>query len=279
MYYIKGYHEVLNSIRKAIGLNDSTCDLLEDKMRLAYYDFLKKVSVIESHAFTHDITLMDFDGLRAISPLYCNQKKHHFDYNSPLLTYRLNNRYFHHALCKINELNSEIYQLANFIIKIIVLNQLNSHTNGTTEDSIGLSFMNFKDHFDIQDFIELVFHQLIHMLLFVDHHSTPHMITGTRDLMIETGLPYVLGGTKFPAYLAFHSYIVAVEVLFFRVQVTSLSHKTHYHGDTHRIVKVCDSFQTCMIKHFDLFSTRGQSFLNDSFIMLDTVYSKVLQHG
>lgn len=268
MYYIKGHNESINAILSAIKC-DSGSSLSSSQLNSSYINFLKKESVIENYDYSKNIILTDFEGLRPMCPDFCYGKEGHFANNSQILTERLSNGYFQNALSKFSKSSPEIFSIANFIIKVIVLNQLNSHTKGTTADTLGLACLDFKDHFDEQDFIELVMHQMVHMLLFLDDHNNPHMVDNNYNVMIETGLKFILGGTKFPAYLAFHSYIVGIEMLHFRKNHSGLDYLGNYHGSTERIVRVCDKFKECMMKNIGLFTLRGKSFLEESFAILD----------
>ena len=70
--------------------------------------------------------------------------------------------------------------------------------------------------------------------------------------MVETGAKYVFGGTQYPLYQAFHSYIVESKycLLDGKLQV---KYKGNYHGDTARIIRLCSQFKDAL-EHFDLFS-------------------------
>ncbi|EKD72174.1 MAG: hypothetical protein ACD_45C00744G0010 [uncultured bacterium] len=274
MYYINGIEEVTRSIQKVLGLSGITGDLSDKKLQECYYRFLKKESIFSNFHFSDDIQLTDFHGLKKIAPEFCVEKEKHFSSNSFLLQKRTLNGFFKNAFSNLEAKNPVIFGLARFLIKLILVNQLTSYTNGTTNDTIGFSSMDFKDHFNEQDFIELVIHQMTHMVLFMDDRCYEHMRKDNKEAMIETGLKYVLGGTKFPAYLAFHSYIVGVEVLCFRWQSTGLNYQGIYHGDTSRIINVCEAFKKSLLDHVELFFPRGQSILNDSIPLLNKVIAE-----
>ncbi len=262
MYYIKGINEINNIIQKAIGM---------PRDNNAYYNFLKKNSVFENYQFLDEIELYNFQDLHPLVPNYCEKYKQHYAMNSPILNDRINNGFFRKALKKLELMNADLFNLSNFLIKIILLNHLESYTDGTTGETIGLSCMDFKDHFDEEDFIELIVHQMTHMVLFMDDFSDKHMLDADRDIMIDVGIKYVLGGTQFPIYIAFHSYLVGVEILNFRQQFNGLNYTGKYHGTTKRIVNGCESFQTGLKEYFSLFSARAQSILNAAFDSFETI--------
>jgi hypothetical protein len=176
------------------------------------------------------------------------------------------------AFLKLKNQSAELYRLSQLIIKVIIINQLIKYTNGTTNKTIGCASMNFKDHFEQQDFVELLIHQLTHMLLFIDDRCYQHIHPANKETMIETDLPYVLGGNHFPIHLAFHSYVVGVEVLCFRAHAIGLNYSSHCHGTTIRIIKTCQSFQDSLLKNEHLFLERGQSILHDASLLLRHYY-------
>lgn len=95
-----------------------------------------------------------------------------------------------------------------------------------------------------------------------------HMLHENKEKMIETNLKYKLGGNAFPAYLAFHSYIVGVEILGFRKHVMGFEYKGNYHGTTKHIVRVCNEFKRVLHNHSFLFTERGKFLLSEANVLL-----------
>ena len=133
MYYTKGINEIISTFNKAFGLSPMKFDLSDISLKKAYYIFLKNKSVFEDYSFLDEVNFTDFQGLKKISPEFCQKKEIHFAVNSPLLMTRLSNGFFAKALSHLKKQNKELHQLVNFLIKIILINQLNSYTDGTTE--------------------------------------------------------------------------------------------------------------------------------------------------
>lgn len=267
MYYTNGIDEVINSIRYACEVSKPINNLSDMEFKNAYNVFLNKQSVFEVPINWDSILFTDFEALKCIAPTFCIKKRKFFASNSSLLMERLSGNFFHMALLKLKEQSEEIFDLAQFMIKMILINQLESYTNGTTHETIGLSSIDFKDNFEDQDFIELIVHQMTHMILFIDDFCHSHMLSADKERMIDTELKYKLGGTKFPAYIAFHSYIVGVEVLCFRKNATGFEYTGNYHGSTKRIIKICNEFQKSLTNEMHLFSPRGRSLFEKSEIL------------
>lgn len=271
MYYslnekaIKDTLGMLCDVKKPVKLN-------EDNMSKVYDEFLIKESVFERKIIPREMEIMNFETLFFIAPKFCNEKNEFFKKNSSLLESRIKNGFFHSALEDFRSQHKELYELSKFIIKAILVNHLQSYTNGTTERTIGLASMDFKDFFDSQDFVELCVHQLTHMLLFIDDRNHGHMKSCSKETLIETHvIKFALGGTAFPAYLMFHSYLVGVEILCFRNDTKGLLFKGNYHGETGRIIKVCQEFHNALKKNLNLFEDRAKLILENAFSIFERI--------
>lgn len=261
MYYLFGRHAIHDLLRTRCAA-EASLDLSDQGLRMAYNDFLGKNSIIEVPIDWCEPRLVDFEQLQRYAPKFCAEKRHHFASNSEALRTRLSNDYFEVAFEGLRQKESGLAEIAGFCVRLIVINQLSEYTNGTTEDTLGVANFNFRDDFDELDFQELLVHQLVHMLLFIDDTLTPQMRPGCKKTPIETGLPFVLGGTAFPAYLAFHSYIVAVEMLLYRSATNQWDACPKYHRSTARVIRIIDAFKAALGPNASLFTDRGQYILS-----------------
>jgi hypothetical protein len=261
VYYLFGHDSVVDILRARCG-GLGTQDLSDPSMLQAYNRFLAGRSIIESPVDWYGPRMVDFPALEAYAPSFCMAKRHHFAINSELLSRRLLTGYFESALDGLERKEPYIAEIVRFCVRLIVINQLDEYTNGTTEDTIGVANFNFKDQFDELDFQELLFHQLVHMLLFIDDSMHPHMPDSQRHLALEVGLPFVLGGTAFPAYLAFHSYIVAVEMLAYRARTDQWGVVPKYHRSTERVLRIISAFRSAIEPEASRFTPRGGQILS-----------------
>lgn len=260
MYYLFGRDAVYDLLRtRCVGSSDQ---MLSDPVLLkAYNRFLGANSIIEVPIDWCEPRIVDFEQLQSYAPNFCAEKRHHFASNSPELRERLANGYFDAAFSGLSRKEPYIAEIVRFCVRLIVVNQLSEYTNGTTEDTLGVANFNFRDQFDELDFQELLVHQLVHMLLFIDDTITPHMTPENKDVPVESGLPFVLGGTAFPAYIAFHSYIVAVEMLLYRDATNQWDVCPKYHRSTDRVIRIINAFRNALGEHILLFTERGQGIL------------------
>lgn len=268
MYYLFGDDVVTNLLlRRAGGLDVQRLD--EPAAVAGFNRFLQDHSIIETTIDWVGSRRVDFDGLKRYASKFAAQKARFFAQNSPLLRERLENGYFDGAMRGLTEKAPRLRELADFCVRLIVVNQLNEYTNGTTEDTIGIANFNFKDDFGELDFQELLVHQLVHMLLFVDDTLDSHMAPDRKDVLVETGLPFVMGGTSFPVYLAFHSYIVAVEMLLYREDTGQLDECPVYHRSTARVVRIIHALGRAMRTNHALFDARGRDILDRAFALAE----------
>lgn len=264
MYYLYGYKFILNNTNLLLGFKESIFDLNNPELSSKYNIFLNDYSVFSSQINWKKPLIINFKQLKEFAFLYYQNNKQHFIPNSSILDERIKGSFFENAFKKLSDLNVDLYHLSQFFIKTIVVNHMCSYTNGTTEDTLGLSIMNFKDEFIQQDFIELIIHQLTHMFVFIDDRINSHMDENNRTYMIPTKFKFILGGNSFPAYLAFHSFVVAVEVLLFRYHTDMISFKGEYHGDSNRIKNIITEFSIQLKKYSSLFTESGQKILFDA---------------
>ncbi|MDP1574331.1 MAG: hypothetical protein Q8L78_05320 [Coxiellaceae bacterium] len=273
MYYLFGYKKLIELVKKA-----SASKLPVDDIKLLgddYKNYLNSVSVFENDINWDEIRLIDYPSLHVYANNHAEKIKVHIKENSEILKNRLRDGFFQEALTKLEESNFEIFNLAKLVIKMVLINNLNSYTNGTTADTIGLASMDFKDHFNQQDFIELVVHQMTHMYLFMDDKVFNHCDEEKKEIMIETyDIKFILGGTQFPLYLAYHSYIVGVEVLCFREETYGINGDGNYHGKTSRIFKICELFQKALILNTHHFSKRGLGIFEKSVNLFESKKKK-----
>ncbi|MDX7997731.1 hypothetical protein FE394_00590 [Xenorhabdus sp. Reich] len=254
MYYILGYKSIIQS------MNDSIC--LHPYLYHSYDDFIKNksvFSVIPNKKFP--VFTSYKEGLK-----FCQNHlislKDKFSENTEKIENMIKNKIFYEWFDTLKD-HDEIYTLINKIIKLVIINKLSSYTNGTTKNSIGLACIDFKDNFSKQDFLELIFHQLIHMVLFIDDIASSHMKEDDKLITVEVeGIKSIFNDNKFPIYTLFHSYIVGVEIFNYRSELFGIKSNSTYHGTTERIIKLCQTMAISIEKNIFLFSNRAKDIFN-----------------
>ncbi|ERT10771.1 hypothetical protein LGZ99_09140 [Photorhabdus temperata] len=261
MYYIIGYENVIEFVNKTTGLHGTSLNY--------YNEFIKKHSVFNKIPDSNIPLITSYEGALPYCYDHLFALKDKYANNSSKISSMLINNVFYEWLYTLSKYD-KIYELMNRIIKIVIINKLSSYTNGTTQKTIGLASMDFKDEFDYQDFVELMFHQLTHMILFIDDIANMHMNENTKKIHVEVeGVKSVFGNNMFPVYLLFHSYIVGVEILSFRSQLFGLNASAKYHGSTDRIVRLCKKMSSVIKENIDMFSERSREIFEESLNLLN----------
>tara|TARA_R110000868_G_scaffold162538_2_gene393888 strand:+ start:2538 stop:3374 length:837 start_codon:yes stop_codon:yes gene_type:complete len=261
MYYNFGINKILEIIKIISGTEKQQFSLDDQEVLQKYNTYLEKNSVFDTPITWGDIKIIDLNELKTIALDFYTNKHKFFKENSPIVQQKIQSGSFHTALSELRLDNIKLYNLSKFIIRTILINQLREYTNGTTVETIGLANFDFKDNFNNEDFKELLVHQLTHMILFLDNANNKHVIDNCEETMLEVGLRYKLGGTMFPAYICFHSYLVAVEVLSHRRHLNNIDIATNCHGSTMRILTMSNHFGSAINNNLNLFTDYGRTII------------------
>lgn len=272
MYYFMGHTYLLTKIANFFQVGPKDIDLSSKILAKHYASFLYQHSVFTQGVLNQSMPMViPFSTLQTIAPIYYASHQSHFIKNSNILTERLHSHFFQDAFLELKHLDPMLYAWTQFAVKVIVVNHMCSYTNGTTEDTLGLSIMHFKDTFQAIDFIELVIHQLTHMLLFLLNGMEPQVMTRYKETLIPTRIQFVLGGQSFPMYLAFHSYLVGIEILHFRDATDQLDIKANYHGSTGRVIKLIKQFYEPLSKYDNYLTPHGRDILHGSYQSVEPI--------
>ncbi len=257
MYFIKGYQFIIELIRKNLKISDENFSLASKTSQEEYRKFLEVNSSFNINAIANETKFTNGLFLKEYSLSLYAELNDIFVKNDYLLDFRLETGFFYDSFLAIKDRNPELYELCNFLIKLIILNKMNDHVNGSKKDRIGIFIFDFKDNYTKEDFIEITIHQLTHMILFLDHIITPHIDEDNEKRNIPVDLKFIRGGHDFPVYLAFHSYIVGVEILTYRLNYKTTNEVREYHGSTKRIFSVTEKFRQAIERNIVYFTNNG----------------------
>lgn len=194
------------------------------------------------------------------------------DYSSILINDGLINNYF-----KLLEKSCPKAALfCNQLIKIILLANLDSYIEGTSANGLGIAHIDFKNHYNQNDFNELIIHQITHMLLFIDDYIEPQIDDLNKPIQITTSIKHKRGGNKFPLYILFHSFCVGVEVLQYRAVSNTLTTPINYHAQTITAIKRCSECFHILNENSSLFTSRGKDILKKYGDIVDRLSTEVL---
>jgi hypothetical protein len=154
-------------------------------------------------------------------------------------------------------------KFCNQLIKVILMANLGAYVESTSAESLGIAHLDFKKHYNENDFNELIIHQITHMLLFIDDYIEPQVVFSNKMLPIVTTIKNKRGGNAFPFYTLFHSFCVGVEVLQYRYLSNTLTASINYHAETLTAIKRCSNCFDVLNENSLFFTEKGRRILNE----------------
>ena len=213
---------------------------------------------------------------KEIIPSYVDQRRDLFsddDCSSVMINEGLISNYFK----ALKTTCPKAVHFCNQLIKVLLLANLDSYIEGTSASGLGIAHIDFKKHYNENDFNELIIHQITHMLLFIDDHIDPHVVDSNKMLPIETTVKHKRGGNSFPLYTLFHSLCVGVEVLHYRLTSDTLMATVNYHAQTVTAIKRCSDCLVVLIENIALFTSKGSNVLREYEAILDDLRIRILK--
>lgn len=258
MLCVYGYNYNLNNILKF-----SFSSMHDDEL-VVKQNYNKQ---IEKFLVLKDITwnmpkFINYVSFSNYAPRFSNTIKKYFVPNSITLEKRLSSDYFIQFLKQFTNKEKD-YRLAEIIIKLVIINAQKQYYEGTSSEYLGIAFMNYQDHFVAEDFFELMYHQLIHTLVFIDDILTTQLSNSKKTFKVTTNLPHRGGGNDFRLYVLFHSYLVGVEILHYRIQNNSLDFIGNYHGNTRKVINKTKGVREAFMGLESQFTPHGQQIIAD----------------
>ena len=213
---------------------------------------------------------------KKIIPLYVEQRRDLFsedDYSSVMIDEGLISNYFK----SLKTTCPKAAQFCNQLIKVLLLANLDSYIEGTSASGLGIAHIDFKKHYNENDFNELIIHQITHMLLFIDDYIDPHVVDSNKMLPIQTAVKHKRGGNNFPLYTLFHSLCVGVEVLHYRLTSDTLMATVNYHAQTLTAIKRCSDCLILLTENIALFTSKGSKILREYQGIIDDLRIRILK--
>ncbi len=259
MFYTFGVDYHLENIKKITGIQVGYSCM--DTIKSGYNRFLGMDSIFNGVVDWNSPVFLSFADSIRYSQRYFNEKHKYFDTNLPEIESMIRSGYFKNMFDELKLDNQCVFNMANIVIKVVIINRLNGYTNGTTEDALGLAVIDYKLLFNKTDFHELVFHQVVHMLTYLDDKINSHLPNHLKADPVSSDLVHRAGGNQFPLYIFFHSYLVGVEILLYRLKMNHLDFNGNYHGPTKRIIERCIKGRRLLDDHLDKFTEQGRLIL------------------
>lgn len=140
------------------------------------------------------------------------------------------------ALAELKRLMPESYQLFQLAIDSLFLRDSKSSGGGSTSNAMGVIWINSRDHWKLQDLVELLIHELTHNLVFMDElrylHFKDYRLLQNKENFAKSAILH----TARPIDKVFHSIMVSVEVLIARDQYLGEMDKPCVHPESPKML-------------------------------------------
>lgn len=129
------------------------------------------------------------------------------------------------ALRAFRRIDAERAATFHLIATRIFCSNLPGISSGTVNHAVGVIWINPLPSHNLSDLVELLVHELAHTMTYIDEIQRPHFTSD--DVAAETEAISVVRRAVRPAYHAWHSLIVALEILDFRRRAQQPSPSVH----------------------------------------------------
>ncbi|KTD59282.1 hypothetical protein [Legionella shakespearei] len=229
---------------------------------LSYDKVLPNISAFNSVPdWSETIFLTKFQSLNII-PYYVNKREDYFSHDNRYSATLVEEKKIDEHYKSFSNAHPMAALFCNQLIKAILITELDSYIEGTTADGLGIAHIDFKEHFNQEDFNELIIHQITHMLLFIDDFIEPLVEDSHKQLPVRTAATHKRGGNLFPLYIFFHSLCVGIEVLNYRYNFQTLEAQVNYHPITSTAMQRCKDGFLILNDHINLFTLKGKKLLS-----------------
>ncbi len=127
------------------------------------------------------------------------------------------------------------WELLSNHIRVIVLDALEPFGSASASYAIGVFGVNCKNQYNVEDLIEMVVHELVHNLAFIDNLNTLHFVSDSGFEEVEVFSP--IRNEMRPIHLSAHALYVAIELLRLRLIRGTFKSKSNIHPDAEALLE------------------------------------------
>ena len=157
-----------------------------------------------------------------------------------------------------------MYNLINLFIHSIIVMDSNKGYSGASAKALGVIWINNKPQFSQQDIIEMIIHEFVHNLCFIDEISYIHY-SNYKLMLKKENLAEASPGTKKPLKDVIHRIVVLIELIMFRLKFFSNKNQDFlYHAPTSSLIlqaKQSINSIYCTIDYKSILSERSHNIL------------------
>lgn len=149
---------------------------------------------------------------------------------------------------KLGELCPEFHLFYNLSFNSIFHSDSKIASGGTTSSAVGILFIDPRDYWIEEDYYEFLIHELGHTVLFLQEWRFGLFSSQLRLKDSNTFALSAIRGELRPMDKAFHSALVATDVLLFREKVIGHNHNFTLHPNTNKLISMVNSSFESMLE-------------------------------
>lgn len=131
-----------------------------------------------------------------------------------------------------------LFDLLQHFIHTVFFAPSTEASGGTTSSAVGVLWVNSRDSWTSEDYIEFVVHELTHTLVFLDERRFGHYQDLALAVAPENFAQSAVLGRRRPVDKVLHSLIVATEIFLWRNRRASHESTRRLHPPTNKLVKL-----------------------------------------
>ena len=144
------------------------------------------------------------------------------------------------ALDRLGKLEPKIFQCFQLVIDSLFYRASTSASGGSTSNAVGVIWMNNRVHWNKQDLVEFLIHELTHNLFFIDELCHLHYRNYDEIAKEENYSLSAILHTRRPLDKVVHSMVVSIEILSARAFLLGEPAETHVHPPSPLLIQKLD---------------------------------------
>ncbi|MDD9150469.1 MULTISPECIES: aKG-HExxH-type peptide beta-hydroxylase [unclassified Sporolactobacillus] len=215
-------------------------------LKKGYKNFLREIQPDVPHSKTNEINFVESNELTRSFVSIFGSKSLLDDVDYDLGNSQIESNYKKNfalkktrsAMIELGEKYESFKWLFNLAMDSVFYAPSQMAKGGTTSDAVGVLWVNPSDNWNKIDYYELLIHELCHTMIFLYEWQCGIFSNKNRLTDSETFAMSAIRGKRRPLDKAYHSAIVATEILMFRKNIIRDEVQHVLHPETHELISM-----------------------------------------
>lgn len=239
MFYLMGNEDCINTFVYLSKVYEKNEINSFEQLKKAMFNFLSKVQD-DVPRKNNSKYITDSESVYKLKTFFSEKSdltdlKSRFEDETPVDSMKMALNEVKKALDVLKSIDEDFYYIFDLAITTLFYARSSSQGGGSVSGAVGTIWCSHRKNWSTHDIIELLVHELTHNLIFLDELKYGHYLN--IDKMVEEknyAMSSILN-MKRPLDKAFHSLIVAIELLEFRKKYPISSFESIVHPDSSTI--------------------------------------------